>query len=72
MAVKTRFDPPRRCRINTPKDPDAWGKGFYHGMELQAIGIDTDDLIAVPLPAMPDRPAYLGRFKAEFIEFLEN
>jgi hypothetical protein len=71
MAVKQRFNPPKQIRINTPKDPDAWGMGFYHGMELQAIGIDTDDLIVVPLPALPSgRIAYLGRFKPEYIEFL--
>ena len=46
--------------------------GFYHGMDLEAIGVDTDDLIAVQLPETPDRPAYLGRFKAEYIEFIED
>jgi hypothetical protein len=71
MAVKQRFSPPKPVRINTPKIPDRPGEGFYHTMELQAIGIDTNDLIVVPLPTMPDRPAYLGRFNAEFIEFIE-
>ena len=69
MAVKQRFDPPKQIRINTPKTPGAWGGGFYHGMDLQAIGIDTDDLVVVPLPAIADRPAYLGRFKPEYVEF---
>lgn len=46
--------------------------GFYHGMDLEAIGVDTDDLIAVQLPKTPDRPAYLGRFKAEYVEFIED
>lgn len=52
MAVKQRFDPPKQIRINTPKTPGVWGGGFYHGMNLQAIGIDTDDLVVVPLPAI--------------------
>jgi hypothetical protein len=71
MAVKQRFSPPKPVRINTPKMPDRPGEGFYHTMELQAIGIDTNDLIVVPLPTLPSgRIAYLGRFKAEYVEFL--
>lgn len=72
MAVQTRFSPPRQIRVNTPIVPGQMGKGFYHGMVLEAIGIDTDDLIVVPLSKLGDRIGYLGRFKPEFIEFLED
>lgn len=73
MAVKYRCDPPKKVRINTPKIDGVWGQGFYHGMILEAIGVDTDDLIVVPLLALkPDRIGYLGRFKPEYIEFIED
>jgi hypothetical protein len=71
MAVKQRFSPPRRCRINTSPNPDIMGRGFYHGLILWASGIDMDDLIAIELPEMGDRLPYMGRFKPEYIEFLE-
>lgn len=72
MAVKTRYRPPKPVLINTPKIADQMGAGFYHGMVLQAIGVDTDDLIVVPLPDIPGRSGYQGRFKPEFIEFIED
>ena len=72
MTVKARYNPPRPIRIDTPKADGEMGQGFYDGMELKAIGIDTDDLIVVELPALlPARVGYLGRFKAEYITFLE-
>lgn len=71
MAVKERFNPPRRCRINTPTSPDEMGRGFYHGLTLYASGIDMDDLIAVMLPQIGTRDEYMGRFKPEYIQFLE-
>jgi hypothetical protein len=45
--------------LNTPA-------GIYHGLKLPCVGIDSDDLLMVPLPPMGDRPGYLGRFRPEY------
>ena len=36
-------------------------------MMLDCIGIDADGLYMVPLPAVGDRPAYLGKFSKQHI-----
>lgn len=70
MAVKVRFQPPRPVKIIAPNAPGDVAHSFYDGLVSEALGIDTDDLIAVPLPAIGDRPSYMGRFEPRYIEFL--
>ncbi|NJM47944.1 MAG: hypothetical protein HC860_18695 [Alkalinema sp. RU_4_3] len=50
-------------QIHTPP-PRA---GMYHRMALVCIGVDDAGLFLVPLPAIGDRPAYLGFFRPEHI-----
>ena len=54
---------PFPVRVFTPP-PRA---GMYHGMMLDCIGIDDAGLFWVSLPAIGDRPAYLGFFRPEYI-----
>lgn len=51
--------------LNTPN-------GIYDGMQLQCVGIDSDDLLMVPLPPIGNRPAYLGRFRPEHVIRLDG
>jgi hypothetical protein len=51
----------------TPKPVRIKADRSYQGLEAEAVG-EHDGLIAVPLPAIGPRPAYMGFFKSEYLE----
>jgi hypothetical protein len=58
------YPKPFPVRIHSPA-PRA---GIYHGMVLDCIGIEADSrMYLVPLPAIGDRPSYLGKFPEHHI-----
>jgi hypothetical protein len=59
--------PPKINYYPVPKPVRIKADRSYQGLEAEAVG-EHDGLIAVPLPAIGQRPAYMGFFKSEYLE----